>query len=92
MTKDRTWTIIKDVVFILIGGLLIAKGGFFGAILGMLAIGWYGWQLYATIQLLRLEKRRRKEEEAAVRTPSPEEGKITVTDLSRAKEVDFEKE
>ena len=91
--KQRYWTIIKDVVFILLGILLISVGGFFGAIFGMLAIGWYGWQLYANIQLLRLEKQRTKKEEGApVRTPSPEEGKITVTDLSRAKEVEYEKE
>ena len=93
---DRKWRIIKDVCFIAIAVVLILRTGFFGILVGALALVWYGRDLYVLLRAAKLEKDAQK---VQTRTQSPPEhtseaqdGKITVTDLSGAKEVDFKKE
>ena len=89
----------KDLLFIVLGCLLIVKGRFLGAVIGVLAIIWYGRDmLYRAKMFLGTKEPRRDtvERPAETRrtedTPIVDDGKIQVTDLSDAKEVDFEKE
>ena len=92
-------TLGKDTLFILIALFLIVKGRFLGAVIGVLALVWYGRDFWYRIKALAGEKelRRDKVERPAEPgrqddTPIVDDGKIQVTDLSGAKEVDFEKE
>ena len=99
MTTDNKWTILKDALFLVLAVVLIWKGRFLGIILGALAISWYGRDLYFRIKALRASRERKrdpverpKETAREGGVPTAHEGKIRVTDLSGAKEVDFEKE
>ena len=92
-------TLGKDLLFILLGVFLIVKGRFFGAVLGVLALLWYGRdfsfrikQLGKTAEPRRDPVERSSETKRTEDTPIVDDGRIQVTDLSGAKEVDFEKE
>ena len=92
-------TLGYDLLFILGSVFLILKGRFLGVILGMVLLVWSGRDFWNRIKALlgtrkpqndtviRTEGPKRKEDNR-----SPENGKILVTDLFDAKEVDFEKE
>ena len=88
----------KDLLFLLLGVFLIVKGRFFGAVVGVLALLWYGRDFSLRIKALGQTKESRRDVERpsearrADDTPIVDDGKIQVTDLSGAKEVDFEKE
>ena len=88
----------KDLLFLLLGVFLIVKGRFFGAIVGGLMLLWYGRDFSFRIKQLgqTTESRRDVERPSEPRrqndAPVVDDGKIQVTDLSGAKEVDFEKE
>ena len=82
--RDRKWRIVKDVCFVAVALVLVVKGRVFGIILGALAAFWYGRDLVWQVQALKAEK-------PAKETPGDKD-KITITDLSDAKEVDYEKE
>lgn len=88
----------KDLLFLLLGVLLIVKGRFFGAIVGGLMLLWYGRDFSLRIKALGQTKESRRDVERPSEprrpddTPIVDDGKIQVTDLSGAKEVDFEKE
>ena len=91
--RDRKWRIVKDICFVAVAILLLVRGGTFGIILGALAAYWYGRDLYVQVQALRAEKPAREPEIKTSGTKSASDsGKITITDLSDAKEVNFEKE
>ena len=101
MTQNQhTWlTLGKDLLFILVALFLIVKGRFLGAIIGVLALVWYGRDFSYRIKMLGATKEperdpveRQSEPKRADDTPIVDDGKIQVTDLSGAKEVDFEKE
>ena len=83
-------TLGKDLLFILVALFLIVKGRFLGAVIGVLALLWYGRDFSFRIRQLGQTKESRRER--ADDTPIVDDGKIQVTDLSGAKEVDFEKE
>ena len=92
-------TLGKDLLFILVALFLIVKGRFLGAVIGVLALLWYGRDFSFRIrQLGQTADSRRDNVERPSETRRPEDspiiddGKIQVTDLSGAKEVDFEKE
>ena len=92
-------TLGKDLLFILVALFLIVKGRFLGAVVGVLAILWYGRDFSFRIRQLgqadgskRDNVERPSETRRADDTPIVDDGKIQVTDLSGAKEVDFEKE
>ena len=91
-------TLGKDLLFILLGVFLIVKGRFFGAVLGVLALLWYGRDFSFRIKQLgqttesRRDVERPSEPQRQDDAPVVDDGKIQVTDLSGAKEVDFEKE
>ena len=92
-------TLGKDLLFILVALFLIVKGRFLGAVVGVLALLWYGRDFSFRIRQLgqsdgskRDNVERPSETRRADDTPIVDAGKIQVTDLSGAKEVDFEKE
>ena len=92
-------TLGKDLLFILVALFLIVKGRFLGAVIGVLALVWYGRDFSFRIKQLGAVKEPRRdgverpsESKRADDTPIVDDGKIQVTDLSGAKEVDFEKE
>ena len=92
-------TLGKDLLFILVALFLIVKGRFLGAVVGVLALVWYGRDFSFRIRQLgqagdskRDGVERPSEARRADDTPIVDDGKIQVTDLSGAKEVDFEKE
>ena len=92
-------TLGKDLLFILVALFLIVKGRFLGAVVGVLALLWYGRDFSFRIRQLgqsadskRDNMERPSETRRADDTPIVDDGKIQVTDLSGAKEVDFEKE
>ena len=88
----------KDLLFLLLGVLLIVKGRFFGAVVGGPMLLWYGRDFSLRIKALGQTKESRRDVERPSEprrpddTPVVDDGKIQVTDLSGAKEVDFEKE
>ena len=88
----------KDLLFLLLGVLLIVKGRFFGAVVGGLMLLWYGRDFSLRIKAMGQTKESRRDVERPSEarrpedTPVVDDGKIQVTDLSGAKEVDFEKE
>ena len=92
-------TLGKDLLFLLLGVFLIVKGRFFGAVVGGLMLLWYGRdfsfrikQLGKTAEPRRDPVERPSETKRTEDTPIVDDGRIQVTDLSGAKEVDFEKE
>ena len=91
-------TLGKDLLFILVALFLIVKGRFLGAVVGVLALLWYGrdfWYRGKALLASAAPKRdveRPAEPKRPDDTPIVDDGKIQVTDLSGAKEVDFEKE
>ena len=100
MTQNQhTWlTLGKDLLFMLIALFLIVKGRFLGAVVGVLALLWYGRDFSFRIKQLGQTKESRRDVERPSEPRRPDDapvvddGKIQVTDLSGAKEVDFEKE
>ena len=91
-------TLGKDLLFILVALFLIVKGRFLGAVIRVLALLWYGRDFSFRITQLGQTKESRRDVERpseprrADDAPVVDDGKIQVTDLSGAKEVDFEKE
>ena len=89
----------KDLLFILIALFLIVRVRRLGAVIGVLALIWYGRDFWYRIRQLQASKDPRREpverpseQKRTDDTPIVDDGKIQVTDLSGAKEVDFEKE
>ena len=99
MLKDikinRSLRIAKDVVFVALCLVLILRGRWLGLILGLLLGWWYGRDAYYQAKILWQEKHFKPQggKQEDPKAPSgADDGKITVTDLSQVKEVDFEKE
>lgn len=101
MTQNNNTLFIlaKDVLFVLLGLFLVVRTPFLGKVLGILAIIWYGRDLWyrgkAWLGAKEPERdtvKRPKETSRDADAPIIDDGKIQVTDLSGAKEVDFEKE
>lgn len=102
MTQNNNTLFIlaKDVLFVLLGLFLVVRTPFLGKVLGILAIIWYGRDLWYRGKAWLGTKEPRQDgverpRETSSRdkdAPIIDDGKIQVTDLSGAKEVDFEKE
>ena len=97
--KNTLLVIGKDILFIVLACVLVIKGRFLGAVIGVLFILWYGRDLMYRFRMVKGEQELRRdtvERPAETRrsddAPVVDDGKIQVTDLSDAKEVDFEKE
>ena len=92
-------SLAKDALFVLLGCFLIVRTPFLGKILGALAVIWYGRDLWyrgkawlGTKEPKRDTVDRPNEASRDADAPIIDDGKIQVTDLSGAKEVEFEKE
>ena len=92
-------TLGKDLLFILVALFLVVRGRFLGAVFGILALLWYGRDFWYRLKYLVASKEPKRdtvehpgEQKKTENTPIVDDGKIQVTDLSGAKEVDFEKE
>jgi hypothetical protein len=100
MTQNKHTLLVlgKDLLFILVSLFLIVRVRRLGAVLGILGLVWYGrdfWFRLKALQASKEPKREPVERPSDARrpdTPIVDDGKIQVTDLSGAKEVDFEKE
>ena len=98
--KQHTLLVLgKDLLFILVALFLIVRVRRIGALIGIVALVWYGRDFWYRVKALAAATPRQNEgvnrpSEAAPKndTPIVDDGKIQVTDLSGAKEVDFEKE
>ena len=86
--NNRWVRLIKDILFVALACWIATRQSVLAVIVGVLAAFWYGRDAYFQIKALWQEKTYRPSQE----TPAQEDGKITVTNLSDAKEVDFEKE
>ena len=89
----------KDLLFILIALFLIVRVRRLGAVIGVLALIWYGRDFWYRVTYLvgtKEPKRDTVEHPAESKrqedAPIVGDGRIQVTDLSGAKEVDYEKE
>ena len=89
--NNRWVRLVKDIIFVAVAVLLIVRGRTLGMIVGLLAGYWYGRDAYLQAKVLWQEKTY-KGPEPGIRKEEEEDGKITVTNLQDAKEVDFEKE
>ena len=93
--NNRWVRLIKDVLFVaLCCGILTRKSGL-AVIVGAMGLVWYGRDAWYQAKALWQEKTYkappRPQEDGPI-TQTPADDKITVTDLTDAKEVDFEKE
>ena len=81
--RDRKWRMIKDSIFVVIAFMLIWRAGFFGVLLGCIALVWYGRDLYYQIRAAKLERKppgsRRKPKPAARTVPSSSRPKARTT-------------
>ena len=89
--KSRT---LKAVVVLVIGLLLLGTRMGFWIIVGGVFVFFGVRDLAVIAREKQIEKEKAVREQRTERpaSESPEEGKITITDLSDAKEVDFTKE
>ena len=101
MTQNKQTLLVlgKDILFILVSLFLIVRVRRIGAILGILGLIWYGRDLWYRIRRIQASKEPKRdtverpaEQKRTDGTPVVDDGKIQVTDLSGAKEVDYEKE
>ena len=93
--NNRWLRLIKDVLFVGLAVWLISTRNWLAVILGALAGYWYGRDAWYQAKALWQEKTYkappRPQQDGPI-TQAPADDKITVTDLTDAKEVDFEKE
>ena len=93
--NNRWIRLIKDILFMALGVWLITRSSILAVLLGIFALAWYGRDAYFQIKALWQEKTYKAPEpsKAGPTTQAPtDDGKITVTDLTDAKEVDYTKE
>lgn len=86
--NNRWVRLMKDLLFIGLGVWLITRSSWLAVVVGVLAAFWYGRDAYFQAKALWQEKHYKP----ATPKTEPKEDKITVTNLSDAKEVNYEKE
>ena len=97
-TKSRMIRLAKDLVFVALALFIMVRGRTFGFILGLLFVYWYGRDALFQLKAIRQEKNYREPQGSGTTRPerpttqAPPEDKIQATNLSDAKEVEFEKE
>ena len=95
--NNRTVRLIKDILFVALAVFLLTRPSFWAILVGALFAFWYGRDAYYQAKALWQEKHYKPRDPAPKPGPSSQQGsaddgKITVTDLSDAKEVHYEKE
>ncbi len=94
--NNRWIRLVKDLLFVALSVWIITRASVWAILLGCLGLFWYGRDAYYQAKVLWQEKHFRPaqpqpKDGPTVSTPT-DDGKITVTDLSDAKEVDYTKE
>ena len=95
--NNRKVRLGKDILFLALAVWLLTRPSFWAILIGALFAFWYGRDAYYQAKALWQEKHYKPRDTAPKPGPAPqqgtaEDGKITVTDLSDAKEVHYEKE
>ena len=93
--NNRWVRLIKDILFMCLAGWILTRSSVVAVILGALGLAWYGRDAYYQIKVLWQEKHykpRTENNTAGPTTQAPADDKVTITNLSDAKEVDFTKE
>ena len=91
--NNRWVRLIKDLVFVGLALWLASVRNFLAVMVGLLAAFWYGRDAYLQAKVLWQEKTFKPQEPKNTITTEPaDDGKISVTDLSDVKEVEYEKE
>ena len=92
--NNRWVRLIKDILFVALACWILTRSSILALIIGVIALVWYARDAYYQILALWQEKHftpRTPNDGPTTKGPS-DDGKITVTDLSDAKEVDYKKE
>lgn len=93
--NNRWLRLVKDIIFVALAVWILTRQSIFAFIIGALGAFWYGRDAYFQAKALWQEKHYKAPEapKDGHTTKAPaDDGKVTVTNLSDAKEVDFEKE
>ncbi len=99
--NNRWIRLVKDLVFVAIAVFLMVRGRAIGLVVGLLFAYWYGRDAWFQAKALWQEKTyqgpsagpsRKGDDDGPATTPPADDGKITVTDLSDAKDAEFRKE
>ena len=91
--NNRWVRLVKDLLFAGVCVWLITRSGMLAVIVGILGLAWYGRDAWFQAKALWQDKHYVPQDNVTrSNTPPADDNKITVTDLSDAKEVDFEKE
>ena len=90
--NNRWVRLIKDLLFVGLGVWLITRSSMLAVLLGIFALAWYGRDAWFQSKALWQEKHYQPKEPSNTPKPAEPDGKITVTDLSDAKEVPYTKE
>ncbi len=93
--NNRWVRLIKDFLFVALCCWILTRKSVLAVIVGAMGLVWYGRDAWYQAKALWQEKTYkappRPQEDGPI-TQAPADDKITVTDLTDAKEVDFEKE
>ena len=93
--NNRWVRLIKDVLFVALCCWILTRKSVLAVIVGAMGLVWYGrdaWYQAKTLWQEKTYKAPPRPQEDGPITQAPADDKITVTDLTDAKEVDFEKE
>ena len=93
--NNRWVRLIKDILFVALCCWILTRKSVLAVIVGAMGLVWYGRDAWYQAKALWQEKTYkappRPQEDGPI-TQTPADDKIPVTDLTDAKEVDFEKE
>ena len=93
--NNRWVRLIKDVLFVALRGWMLPRRRVLAVILGAMGLAWYGRDAYYQAKALWQEKTYKappRQQQDGPITQAPADDKITVTDLTDAKEVEYRKE
>ena len=89
--NNRWIRLIKDIVFVGLGVWLVTRSSWLAVFIGVLGIFWYGRDAWYQAKVLWQEKHYRPATDTTHQS-APRNDKITVTNPSDVKEVDYNKE
>lgn len=89
--NNRWIRLVKDLLFCALCIWFITMRRPFAMVVGILGLAWYGRDAWFQIKVLWQEKHYKPATDTTPKA-APKDDKITVTNLSDAKEVNFEKE
>ncbi len=90
--NNRWIRLVKDLLFFAVGVWLTSRASLLAVLVGIMAIFWYGRDAWFQAKVLWQEKHYKAPAENNTVRTAPKDDKITVTNPSGVKEVDFDKE